>query len=190
MDEIHQEARRVEHWLTQDRPQTIRTRGRVRTRGGVVRPAGVTVKHIEDVSEMLEQLQAEIPDAPWVVVIDGRLDAFAEHVCQQVKAARPSAKFWLIGSVQETPLGSALADFTPLHLNPQNTDDRRFMENLVADLVVVSTAMQAALEERVRRWLPQARYIVVANLDASLLEELHGLEHTGRGKAEICVVQH
>jgi len=185
MSEINEEIKRVEDWLTQGRPRVFRTRGGVRTRGAAALAPGVTVKRIESVDELLKQLKEGVPEVPWVIVVDGSVDAFAEDVCLRARQARESSKFWLVGAEGEIPEKSAIAAMTPLRLNPQSEDDLRFLKNLVADFVVVSAEPKTSQEERVRRWLPQARYILAEDLDESLIKKLRTPEIVGGSKAEI-----
>jgi hypothetical protein len=191
MAEIDQESKRAEEWLTQGRPRTIRTRGAVRTRGtSVAAPpvSGLAVQRIAAVTELLAQLQAEVPELPWVVVLNGRLDTVAEQVFLHVKDARAAAKFWLIGSEQEVPISSALAPLNPLRLHPQHADEARFINNLVADLVIVTPEPHASQEERLRRWLPQTRYVLATELGASLLEKLQSSVRASGSQARLCIL--
>lgn len=154
MAEIDEESKRVEQWLTKGRPRAIRTRG------AATSAPGVTDRRIEEITALLEQLTQDVPEVPWIVVVDGRLDAFAEKVWRQVKKVRESAKFWLVGSEQEIPQGNAVAASTPLRLNPQKAEDLRFLENLVVDLAIIVTEPKSSQRERLQRWLPRARYVL------------------------------
>jgi hypothetical protein len=154
MAEIDEESKRVEQWLTKGRPRAIRTRG------AAASAPGVTDRRIEEITALLEQLTQDVPEVPWIVVVDGRLDACAEKVWRQVKKARESAKFWLVGSEQEIPQGNAVAASTPLRLNPQKAEDLRFLENLVVDLAIIVTEPKSSQRERLQRWLPRARYVL------------------------------
>ncbi len=190
MSEMNEESKRVEQWLTGGKPRTIvRTRGAVRTRGGATPAPGVTINRIGEVADLLAQLKEDIPQAPWVVVADGSLNTFVEAVCRQVKTARESTKLWLVGSEQEIPEQSALVASTQLRLNPQNTDDLRFIENLVADLAILSKEPQMSQRERLYRWLPRTRYILAEELEASLIAELRTPELASRSQAEVFLMK-
>lgn len=189
MSELTEESKRVEHWLTGGKPRAVRTRGAVRVRGATASASGAMITRIAAVTELLEQLKADVPEVPWVVVVDGSVDAFAERVCLQVKNVRDSAKFWVVGSDQEIPQSSALVTLTPLRLNLQDIDDVRFLENLVVDLVILPEEPKTSQAERVRRWWHQTRYILAEALAASLLEELRMSELTSGSKAEICLIK-
>jgi hypothetical protein len=189
MAEKDQESKRVEDWLTRGRPLAIRTRGAVRTRGAPAPTYKVEVKGVEEVPKLLQQLNEEVPEVPWVVVVDGKVETFAEEVCLQAKQIRGSSKFWLIGSKREIPEGSALATLTRLQLNPQYSDELQFIENLIADLVIVPREPEFSQDERVRRWLSQARYILAEDLEETLIEELRMPELAGRSKAQIFIIK-
>jgi len=189
MSEIHQESKRVEEWLTQGRPRALRTRGAVRVRSATVPTPSVTIKRINDIEELLEQLKADVPAVPWVVVVDGRVDAFAEQACTRVKNARESSKFWVVDAEGDTSAQGTLAALSPLHLDLQNADDARFLENLVADLVIITAEPHASQGGRLRRWLPQTRYIVVEEGVASLLDELRTSELVTGSGVEICLIK-
>jgi hypothetical protein len=150
--------------------------------------SGLVVQRIAAITELLAQLQAEVPEFPWVVVLDGRLNAVAEQMLLRVKEARASAKFWLIVSEQEAPISSALAPLNPLRLHPQHADEARFIDNLVADLVIVTPEPHASQEERLRRWLPQARCVLATGLEAPLLEKLQTSAHAGGSQAKLCLL--
>jgi hypothetical protein len=188
MSEVKQEIKRVENWMTQGRPRVIRTRGGTRTRGAVATAPGVTIGRIEEVQGLLEQLKEDVPELPWVVVVDGSVDSFAEGVCMQAQQVREGSKFWIVGPEKEIPREGVLAPLTPLHLNPQDADDLQFLTNLVADLAIVSLEPKASQMERVRRWLSQARYILAEELKESLIEELRMTEPAG-AKATILVLK-
>jgi hypothetical protein len=158
------EAKRIEDWLTGGRPRVIRTRGGVRTHGAAIPTPGPEVGPISALPELLERLKAEIPEVPWVVVVDGVADDFARVVCEQAKAVRDTAKFWLISS-DEVEIS---AEIRALVLNPQKPDDNRFLKNLVADLVIISKEPEASQQQRLERWLNQTQYIVVEQPVASL----------------------
>jgi hypothetical protein len=76
MAEIDEESKRVEQWLTKGRPRAIRTRG------AAASAPGVTDRRIEEITALLEQLTQDVPEVPWIVVVDGRLDACAEVASQ------------------------------------------------------------------------------------------------------------
>jgi hypothetical protein len=189
VSEMNEESKRVEHWLTQGRPRAVRTRGVVRTRGAIASAPSVTIKRLQQVAELQEQLREIVFAVPWVVVINGNVGAFAEQVCLQAKAAREDAKFWVVGSEQEMLERSALAALAPLCLNPQNAEDVRFRENLVADLVIIPAAPRASQGERVRRWLSQARCVLVEEPADSLIEELEMPQSAVGRTAEIWLIK-
>jgi len=188
MSEIKQEIKRVENWMTQGRPRVIRTRGGTRTRGAISTVPGVTIGRIEEVRELLEQLKQDVPELPWIVVVDGSVDSFADGVCMQVQQVREGSKYWIIGPEKEIPREGALAPLSLLRLNPQDADDLQFLTNLVADLVIVSSEPRASQKERVGRWLSQARYILAEELKESLIVELRMTEPAG-GEAKIFVLK-
>lgn len=189
MSDVKDEEKRVDDWLTGGRPRAFRTRGAVRTRGAAAPVAGPAIREIRHVTELLARLKEDVPEAPWVIVVDGNIDAFAESACLQAKKVRESSKFWLVGSQGEISEGDALAALKPLRLNPQDAGDLRFLQNLVADLVIIPKEPEASQGERVRRWLRQARYIVAEQLDESVIEELRKLELADGSKAEIFVIK-
>ena len=189
MSEINEESKRVEHWLTQGRPRAVRTRGAVRTHSTVAPVPGVMVKRLREVAELLEELREIVFEVPWVVVVDGSVDAFAEQVCLQAKAARENAKFWVVGSEQEMLERGALTALAPLYLSLQNSEDARFLGNLVADLVIIPAAPRASQGERVRRWLSQARYVLAEEPADSLIEELQMPQSAVGRTAEIWLIK-
>lgn len=166
MDERSQESKRVEDWLTRGRLVSFRTRGAVRTRDAPTPMPRVEVKGVEEVPKLLQQLNEEVPEVPWVVVVDGRIDSFTTEVCLKAKEARKTSKFWLVSSEKaEISESSPLIRLELLQLNPEDPDDQKFLKNLVADLVIISTEPKASQGERSKRWLSQARYVLTEKLD-------------------------
>jgi hypothetical protein len=149
---------------------------------------GVTIRPVGDPAELLEWLKEEVPDVPWVVVVDGIPDAFAEAVCLRAKNAREGSRFWLVGSGKEVSEPSALAALSPLRLNPQDAADRRFLENLVTDLAIVPAEPRASQGERLRRWLTHARYILAEELADSVIEDLRTPGVAAASRATVCVL--
>ena len=173
MSAREQDSKRVEEWLTRGRPRIIRTRGAVRVRGTPVPAVGVEIGQVKEVAELLQRLEEDVPEAPWVIVIDGEVDAFAKEACLQAKEARKDSRFWVIGSKRETSAAEReLAELNALWLNPQDADDLRFLENLVADLVIVPPEPEVSIEERLQRWLSHTRYVLAERLDDSLIRKL------------------
>ena len=182
----NEEAERAEAWLTHGKPRVIRTRGVVRVRRVQV-SAGVSIRHIGEVGELLSELKQEVPEAPWVVVVDGSPDGFVETVVRNVKTARESSKLWLVDSA-EISEESVLADQHVLKLNPQDEEDMRFRRNLFADLAIIPTEPKSSRQERSLRWLSQARCLVTKELDEPLAKELETLEPDRVSGAEVFVL--
>lgn len=158
------EAKRVEDWLTGGRPRAIRTRGRVRTPGAPAPIPSIELESISTIPDLLQRLKEDIPEVPWVVVVDGVANHFAKTVCEQAKKVRDTAKFWLIASDGD----KISTEISPLVLNPQVPKDKQFLKNLVADLVIVSKEPEASQQQRLERWLNQTKYILVEQPAASL----------------------
>lgn len=185
MAKRNEEGKRAESWLTRGRPRAIRTRGAVRTRGGAVAAAKEKIRYVRRGEELLALLAKDVPHDPWVVVVEGSMEGFAADLCLQVKSLRETSKFVVVSPKEERDDKSTLAALNPLSLNPLVPDDHRFLENLVADLVIVPAAPEASQGERLGRWLYQARYILAERLTAPLLDELHLDQPVGPRRAEI-----
>ncbi len=182
MDERNQDSKRVEELLTGGRSRIIRARSVIRPRGELPQTPAASVKRMTGFAAVLEQLAGDVPEAPWVVVVDGDVDENVESLCVQARAARPSSKFWVINS------GSAIGGPLPkLRLDPADEADARFIANLVADLVIAPAAPSDSYGQRLRRWLRRARFVVTRNNEEAVAEQLSG-EGAGRSVAEVCVL--
>lgn len=152
--------RRIEEWLTGGRPRTVRTRGAPIPSGLIwARSAPQTWVTIDDLFTWLTQ---DVPQAGWIVVVDGSWNEFVDRLCRQAKTFRESCYFWLVESAETTPVGEeVLVDLHSIRLNTDKPDDQQFCNNLVADLVIVPSHPADSQWERACRWLTQSYYIVL-----------------------------
>lgn len=168
MSEKDRETKQVGEWASIGKPLAIRTRGGSRTRGAVMSELEIK-KGTDKISELLQQLNEAVPTAPWVVVIDGKINSLVEEVCQKAKGTRESSKFWLIDQQPEKSKKSLLNILGTIQLNPEDAEDIEFLKNLVPDLVIVPSEPKDNLRQRIERWVDRARYI---QLDKELEESL------------------
>ena len=159
MTEEDQEIRRVEDWLTSGRPRTIRTRGSIRTRAATATMHAATVYDIRLFDDLLEQLKAEAPGVPWIVVVDGSVDDATVNICMKLSQTRSVSKFWLVDA-GATQANAQRLPPNALRLNSADAGDARILQNLVADLVVAPAEPARSQSERLRRWLPRTRYVL------------------------------
>ena len=108
-------------------------------------------------------LERELPDDPWVVVIEGREGAFAHRVVDALRAARPDVKLW---GIDED--ASAEGELAARRLRLSSPNDAAIQKSLVADLVIASAEPREGLAARLARWQGHAARILVE--DASALE--------------------
>jgi hypothetical protein len=146
----------------------------------------IPTRQVDETAELLRELSEDVRGVPWVVVVDGIPDSFAEKVSQEVKEVHPSSRFWLVG--WGDTLGTAIlpAD-SPLRINLDDTDDVRFLKNLFADLVVIPAEPEPSRRERMERWITRARYILAERLEEPLVQELRSAVRVGDRIARIYV---
>ena len=140
----------------------------VRSRGAVARtapPRGgeqapVRLNGPEALTAMLDR---ELPDDPWVVVIEGREGAFAARVVGALQAARPDIKLWGIDENASTD-----GELAARRLRLSSPNDAAIQRSLVADLVIVSSEPKSGLAARLARWKGHAARVLVE--DASAVE--------------------
>lgn len=177
-------------WLSIGKPTVIRTRGAVRARGVTTAATAVQIRTAEDVPKLLQQLDEEVRYVPWVIVVDGKLGTFAENVCLQAKQLREGSRFSLVSS--ESHKTSPNSGVTALNITRFNTErmaDQRFLDNLIADLVIVTSEPQASQKERLERWLLRARYVMAEKPDESLIEKIQMLNLNQRSNANVVIIR-
>ncbi len=169
---ISNEERKVaENWLTRGKHVAVRTRGTIRPRAASV--ADIEIIHITEVSEFLHRLKKELPDVPWIIVIDGKLDSFAGEVCYQAMENKEDCRFWLVDSGEiRSEKDPSLASMDFLRLDSLKDDDSRFIENLVADLVIIPLKPENSQRTRIERWLYRSRYILIKEAGVPVIKEI------------------
>ncbi len=137
------------------------TRLAVPTRGVDAPSRSVTLTTSEDAEPILDRLAQEVPEAPWVVVVDGHIDDFAENILESIFQRGRTKNLWLLGKRRDNPQACRrLNGYHILELRPDDPADVRFAENLAADVVVVPMPSEESAPPRIDRWQRLARYVL------------------------------
>lgn len=169
---------RVDEWFTGGRSRAIPPANATIPHGGLGLPDDVlqpdhgrsmprylgpgpeTAEREPGVDALFQLLERDIPDAGWVIVVDGVWSDFAYFFAQEAQVRRSGCKFWHIepGGVQSSDLG-LLEGAELRRLHADKMDDAQFRQVLVADLVIVPSEPSESRLERVQRWLAQCYYV-------------------------------
>jgi len=126
-------------------PQTIRKRA-------ICKPKDKRIYYKEELKEVLQNLKDELPDTTLVIIIDGLFNFFALDVYIKLRKMKQCV-FWQITS------DKIQVKHDVLNLNLDHHKDLLFINNLVADLVVLPSEPKDNLN-RLDRWLKYSRYIL------------------------------
>lgn len=100
---------------------------------------------------------------PWVVVIDGRANSCVYEICRELRSMRSPSAFWLVNDKEPNEYEQNLAtDFNLMKLS--DTQDAKFLKNLVADVVIISRAPIKQRRDRINNWLKNTIYCFVENM--------------------------
>lgn len=123
--------------------------------GGPVR----RIKKVEEAISILQHLIEEVPEAPWVVVVDGQGSRFAINLCRKIKKTRETSRFGIVSPPGEE---SKLTGLKHIRYEASSAHDMHFLKNLLPDLVIVPLEPKDSQEERIQRWIVnRAAYILV-----------------------------
>lgn len=174
MRRLEENRRRVQEWLG-GHTAPVRVRGR--SYGGNRTPP--------DIDGLLSLLEEILPQAGWVVVVDGdRAGTFARRYCDQIRKRRPQTLCWWVERPQNggrEPGDSRAAGMERLDL--ENPDIKAFLDVNTVDLTLVPLQPQGTQLERAKRWVQQSYFVV--------LEGPAGLqpENIASGKPRRCLAQ-
>ena len=137
-----------------------------RTRGADAPLRNVTLQASAEAAPHLERLARDVPEARWIVVVDGDLDAFARGIFDII-ATRTDRILHYSRNGIASDADINLNGFRLFELSPDSPAEARFMASLPADVVVVSPRDGESILPRVERWRHLARFVFSQAASAS-----------------------
>jgi hypothetical protein len=116
----------------------------------------------------IRQLAKDVPNSPWIVVVDGEVNNFAKgiiNIIHDTPTNRTDRIVHVPSSADETFGEPSLNGFRVVALDPKDPVNSDFLSDLPADVVIVAGQDEALLRPRAQRWKRLARFVFAQTSD-------------------------